>query len=51
MTQNEKYVTTATGIRYSKEYCLEIIRRVIDPDSELYDDIKFYIETGENESA
>ena len=43
MIKNENYVTTATGIRYSKEYCLEIIRSVIDPDSELYDDIKYHI--------
>ena len=45
---NENRYTTETfngevRIRCSKEYCLEIIRSVIDPDSELYDDIKHYI--------
>ena len=35
--------TTKVKVRYSKEYCLEIIRDVIDPDSELYDDIKYHI--------
>ena len=45
---NEHCETTATfthkvRVRYSKEYCLEIIRDVIDPDSNLYGDIKHYI--------
>ena len=45
---NEHCETTATfthkvRIRCSKEECLEIIRSVIDPDSELYGDIKHYI--------
>lgn len=49
---NEHCNTTATFThkvrnRCSKEECLKIIRSVIDPDSELYGDIKFYIETGE----
>jgi len=45
---NEHCETTAVfthkvKTRYTKEYCLEIIRSVIDPDSELYDDIKYHI--------
>jgi hypothetical protein len=45
---NEHCETTATfthkaRIRCTKEYCLEIIRSVIDPDSALYDDIKYHI--------
>ena len=45
---NEHCDTTAVfthkvKTRYSKEYCLEIIRKVVDPDSELYEDIEHYI--------
>jgi len=45
---NENCDTTATfthkvKIRCSKEECLKIIRSVIDPDSLLYEDIKYYI--------
>ena len=45
---NENCETTAVFTRkvkisYSKKYCLEVIRKVIDPDSELYEDIEYYI--------
>jgi len=35
--------TRKVKISYSKKYCLEVIRKVIDPDSELYEDIEYYI--------